>query len=35
MHACPVCGTHIPEREAIVGQRGIYCSASHLRQAEG
>ncbi len=34
MVACTVCGTHVPEKEAIQGNRGIYCSPSHRSQRE-
>jgi uncharacterized protein len=35
MLRCGVCGTHVPDTEALAGQRGAYCSAEHRRQAEG
>lgn len=35
MVACPHCGTHLPENEAVRGQDGAYCSAEHRRLREG
>ena len=35
MLRCPVCGVHVPQTDAVAGQRGSYCSAAHRRQAEG
>lgn len=35
MLSCPVCGVHLPQTDAVAGQRGSYCSAAHRRQAEG
>lgn len=35
MLSCPVCGVHVPKTDAVVGQRGSYCSPAHRRQAEG
>lgn len=32
--ACPVCGLHLPQRDAVPGTRALYCSAEHQRQAE-
>jgi uncharacterized protein len=29
MVACLQCGTHLPEAEAVKGQRGAYCSQEH------
>ncbi|MCU0762449.1 MAG: PP0621 family protein [Hydrogenophaga sp.] len=34
MVACLQCGTHLPEAEAIRGQRGSYCSHEHRRLSE-
>lgn len=34
MVRCRHCGMHIPGNEAIVGNDGLYCSASHQQQAE-
>jgi uncharacterized protein len=33
--ACDVCAVHMPLSEALTGGRGVYCSESHRRQAEG
>ena len=35
MLSCPVCGVHVPQTDAVKGQRGSYCSVAHRRQAEG
>ncbi len=35
MVACPHCGTHLPENEALPGRQGAYCSAEHRRLHEG
>lgn len=35
MVACPHCGTHLPEAEAVRGQQGAYCSTEHRRLREG
>ncbi len=35
MVACPHCGTHLPENEAVQGRQGAYCSAEHRRLREG
>ena len=35
MLKCGVCGVHVPDNEALAGQRGAYCGAEHRRQAEG
>ncbi|MDP3139153.1 MAG: PP0621 family protein, partial [Burkholderiaceae bacterium] len=35
MVSCPVCDLHLPRAEAVVGNKGLYCSADHRRQAEG
>ncbi|HEY1103145.1 MAG TPA: PP0621 family protein [Burkholderiaceae bacterium] len=32
--ACPVCGVHLPARDAVSGSRALYCSIDHQRQAE-
>lgn len=32
--ACPVCGLHLPQRDAVPGALALYCSAEHQRQAE-
>jgi len=33
MVACDVCHVHLPRSEALIGDRGIYCSDAHRRQA--
>ncbi|MES2511772.1 MAG: PP0621 family protein [Pseudomonadota bacterium] len=33
--ACDVCDVHLPRSEALVGPKGIYCSAAHMQQAGG
>ncbi|MDO8278663.1 MAG: PP0621 family protein [Burkholderiaceae bacterium] len=35
MVSCPVCALHLPRAEAVAGEKGLYCSADHRRQAEG
>ncbi len=35
MVACPHCGTHLPESDAVVGRLGAYCSAEHRQLHEG
>lgn len=35
MVACKVCGLHLPKSEALIGDKGIYCSDAHRRQAGG
>lgn len=32
--ACPVCGLHLPENDAVPGKLALYCSAAHRQQAE-
>lgn len=34
MVACALCGTHVPESEAVTGARGVYCSTTHRTQQE-
>lgn len=34
MTRCAVCGLHLPQSEAVAGQRGAYCSVAHRQQAE-
>lgn len=34
MVACGQCGMHLPQDEAVRGQRGVYCCHEHRRQAE-
>lgn len=31
--ACDVCQVHLPRFEALIGNKGIYCSDAHRRQA--
>ena len=33
--ACTRCSVHLPRAEAVAGERGHYCSASHRQEAEG
>lgn len=35
MVRCARCGTHVPGNEAVVGQRGSYCTQLHRRESEG
>lgn len=35
MLPCAHCGTHVPERDAIHGQHGVYCSEPHRQHQEG
>lgn len=35
MVACRVCGTHLPQSEALSGRLGSYCSAEHQQRLEG
>lgn len=35
MVACRVCGTHLPQTEAVQGSQGVYCSAEHRQRLEG
>lgn len=32
--ACPVCGLHLPSRDAVQGKLALYCSSDHRQQAE-
>lgn len=34
MVECLVCGTHLPENEALRGTQGPYCCAEHRQQHE-
>ena len=34
MVACLQCGTHLPEADAVRGQRGAYCSQEHRLLSE-
>ena len=35
MVACTQCGVHVPQAEAVQGQRGVYCSEAHRQRHEG
>ena len=35
MVACDVCHVHLPKSDALIGNKGIYCSDAHRRQAGG
>jgi uncharacterized protein len=35
MLPCAHCGTHVPERDAVQGQQGVYCSEQHRQHKEG
>jgi uncharacterized protein len=35
MLPCAHCGTHVPERDAIAGRHGVYCSEPHRQRQEG
>ncbi|MEO7954139.1 MAG: hypothetical protein ABIR35_08625 [Polaromonas sp.] len=35
MVACDVCHVHLPKSDALIGNKGIYCSDAHRRQADG
>jgi uncharacterized protein len=35
MVACDICHVHLPRTEALIGNRGTYCSEAHRRQAGG
>jgi uncharacterized protein len=32
--ACDVCQVHLPRSEALIGNKGVYCSDAHRRQAD-
>lgn len=34
MQRCNRCGLHVPAREAIAGESGVYCCQEHLQQTE-
>ena len=34
MVRCQHCDLHLPKAESIAGQRGVYCSEAHRKQAE-
>jgi uncharacterized protein len=31
--ACDVCQVHLPRSDALIGDKGVYCSDAHRRQA--
>ena len=31
--ACSVCRLHLPRQEALLGRKGVYCSAAHKQTA--
>ena len=31
--ACSVCHLHLPRHDALLGQKGVYCSAAHKQTA--
>ena len=33
--ACDVCQVHLPRSDALIGNKGVYCSDAHRRQAGG
>ncbi len=35
MVPCAQCGLHLPQSDAVTGQRGQYCSDAHRRLREG
>jgi uncharacterized protein len=35
MLRCAACGVHVPATDAVVGERGSYCTTAHLSQREG
>lgn len=35
MVACRLCGTHLPQTEAVQGSQGAYCSTEHRQRLEG
>jgi uncharacterized protein len=35
MVACDICRVHLPKSDALIGDKGIYCSDAHRRQAGG
>lgn len=34
MVTCAHCGIHLPQDEAIMGEKGLYCSAEHRSNAQ-
>lgn len=35
MLQCAVCGVHLPQSDAQLGERGVYCGVAHRKQVEG
>lgn len=35
MLQCAVCGVHLPQSDAQLGERGVYCGIAHCNQVEG
>jgi uncharacterized protein len=34
MVSCAQCGLHLPQDEAVTGERGLYCSTEHRTAAQ-
>ena len=34
MVSCAHCGLHLPQEEAVSGQKGLYCSTDHRSEAQ-
>jgi uncharacterized protein len=34
MVSCAHCGLHLPQEEAVSGQKGLYCSTDHRSKAQ-
>lgn len=34
MVSCALCAMHVPQAEAVVGHKGVYCSVEHRQRAE-
>lgn len=34
MVSCAHCGIHLPQEEAVMGQKGLYCSTEHRTAAQ-
>lgn len=34
MVRCELCGVHLPQNDAVTGQRGSYCCTAHRQKAE-
>jgi uncharacterized protein len=34
MVGCAHCGIHLPQEEAVMGQKGLYCSTEHRAAAQ-